>query len=219
MKRKQKWVTLLITGIMMTSLAACSLPNLVVKQSNNNNGISNNNSISVNNNNPAPPVSSYEEPEFGIEYSYWLRLDDRMGSILYETDLDDVNYRLANYGNYITVYITNNGSEETAIGGRYRLQRLIEGEYVDLEDNMNLKYGDVYVQDMPRIILHNEEDGSEIDLTGADEPFILAPGQTVKVEFLTMVYPILDSLDYEGEYRLIYGDAEIDFRLFCDEVC
>ena len=225
MKRIQKQIGLLGLGMMMVSFAACSLPNAAVKQLSSNPAtsqltMSNPTTSQVNTGNPTTSqVTTYDETVNGIEYSYWVRLDNQMGSIKYETDLDDVNYRIADYGNYMTVYITNNGSEEATIGGKYQLQRLVDGEYVDLEDNMNLKYGDVYVQDMQRIILHDEADGSEIVLADDEEQFTIAPGQSVKAEFLTMIYPILDSPDYAGEYRLIYGDAVIDFKLFCDVVC
>ena len=215
MKRIQKQIVLLGLGMMMVSFAACSLPNTAVKQLSSNPATS-----QVSTGNPTTSqVTTYEEPVNGIEYSYWIRLEDRMGSVKYETDLDEVNYRIADYGNYMTVYTTNNGSEEATAGGKYQLQRLVDGEYVDLEDNMNLKYGDVYVQDMQRIILHDEADGSEIALSDDEEQFTIAPGQSIKAEFLTMIYPIPDSPDSAGEYRLIYGDAVIDFKLFCDTVC
>ena len=74
-------------------------------------------------------------------------------------------------------------------------------------------------RDMQRVILHNEEDDSEIALASDDEQFVIAPGQKIKAEFLTMIYPIFDDPSCEGEYRLIYGDAEIEFKLFCDVVC
>ena len=76
---------------------------------------------------PTPDVSSLDE---GIEYAYWLRLDKAPGDY-YEANVDDINYKLTDYSNYITVFITNNGSEDAYIGGEYRLQRLTGGKYTE----------------------------------------------------------------------------------------
>ena len=98
MKRIQKQIGLLGLGMMMVSFAACSLPNAAVKQLSSNPATS-----QVTTGNPTTSqVTTYDETVNGIEYSYWIRLDNQMGSIKYETDLDDVNYRIADYGNYIT---------------------------------------------------------------------------------------------------------------------
>ena len=167
----------------------------------------------------AAPANPTEEPDFGIEYVYWLRLEGAFEQRAYETVCKDVNYSLTDYGNYITVYITNNGTEEVPIGGKYRLQRLIDGEYTDLEGNVNMFYGDTNVMDMPLIILHDEADVSEIVLADEEEEFWIAPGQIVKAEFLTLRYPIFDDPEYAGDYRLVYGEAGIDFKLYCDIAC
>ena len=164
---------------------------------------------------PTPDVSSLDE---GIEYSYWLRLDKAPGDY-YEADVDDINYKLTDYSNYITVFITNNGSEEAYIGGEYRLQRLTGGKYTDIHDGVDMIYAGVHVQDMPLIVLHDNADGSEIPLADETNQFVIKPGQTIKAEFLTMRYAIFDYPEYEGEYRFIYGNVVIDFKLYCDTVC
>ena len=76
---------------------------------------------------PTPDVLSLDD---GIEYAYWLRLDKAPGDY-YEANVDDINYKLTDYSNYITVFITNNGSEDAYIGGEYRLQRLTGGKYTE----------------------------------------------------------------------------------------
>ncbi len=164
---------------------------------------------------PTPDVSSFDE---GIEYTYWLKLDEAPGNY-YEADVDDINYKLTDYSNYITVFITNNGSEDAYIGGEYRLQRLTGGKYMDIQDGVNLIHAGVHVQDMPLIVLHDNADGSEITLADETDQFVIKPGQTIKAEFLTMRYAIFDYPEYEGEYRFIYGNVVIDFKLYCDTVC
>ena len=164
---------------------------------------------------PTPDVSSLDD---GIEYAYWLRLDKAPGDY-YEADVDDINYKLTDYSNYITVFITNNGSEDAYIGGEYRLQRLTGGKYTDIQDGVDMIYAGVHVQDMPLIVLHDNADGSEITLADETDQFVIKPGQTIKAEFLTMRYAIFDYPEYEGEYRFIYGNVVIDFKLYCDTVC
>ena len=164
---------------------------------------------------PTPDVSSLDD---GIEYAYWLRLDKTPGDY-YEADVDDINYKLTDYSNYITVFITNNGSEDAYIGGEYRLQRLTGGKYTDIQDGVDMIYAGVHVQDMPLIVLHDNADGSEITLADETDQFVIKPGQTIKAEFLTMRYAIFDYPEYEGEYRFIYGNVVIDFKLYCDTVC
>ena len=168
---------------------------------------------------PTPtPQASSGEPEMGIEYSYWLRLDQIPGES-YEVDIDDISYELVDYDNYISVYITNKGSKDVSIGGEYRLQRLIDGKYTDIEDDMNLKYGDVHVQDMPLIVMYDDLNGVELPLADEDGTFVIGAGQRVLANFLTLRHRIFDSPEYTGDYRLIYGDVVIDFKLFCDVVC
>ena len=157
-------------------------------------------------------------PDEGIEYDYWLRLDKAPGDY-YEADVDDINYKLTDYSNYITVFITNNGSEDAYIGGEYRLQRLTGGKYTDIQDGVDMIYAGVHVQDMPLIVLHDNADGSVITLADETDQFVIKPGQTIKAEFLTMRYAIFDYPEYEGEYRFIYGNVVIDFKLYCDTVC
>ncbi len=164
---------------------------------------------------PTPDVSS---PDEGIEYDYWLRLDKMPGDY-YEANVDDINYKLTDYSNYITVFITNNGSEDAYIGGEYRLQRLTGGKYTDIQDGVDMIYAGVHVQDMPLIVLHDNADGSVITLADETDQFVIKPGQTIKAEFLTMRYAIFDYPEYEGEYRFIYGNVVIDFKLYCDTVC
>lgn len=164
---------------------------------------------------PTPDVSSLDD---GIEYAYWLRLDKASGDY-YEANVDDISYKLTDYSNYITVFITNNGSEDAYIGGEYRLQRLTGGKYTDIQDGVDMIYAGVHVQDMPLIVLHDNADGSEITLADETDQFVIKPGQTIKAEFLTMRYAIFDYPEYEGEYRLIYGNVVIDFKLYCDTVC
>ncbi len=167
---------------------------------------------------PLPTQEPDEAPVMGIEYSWWMRLDQANGGV-YETVDGDVSYKLVDYGNYMRVIITNNGSTDAYAGGEYRLQRLENGIYTDIEDDVNLIYNGVHVKDMPLILLHDEADGSEISLPAEDDQFVIKPGQTIKAEFLTMRYRIFENPEYNGDYRLIYGDVVIDFKLFCDTVC
>lgn len=55
---------------------------------------------------------------------------------------------------------------------------------------------------------------AEIALETEDEVLEIEPGQKLRVEILAADRLIFD----EGKYRLIYGDAEIDFKLVFDEV-
>ena len=163
-------------------------------------------------------ASGISSPDEGIEYDYWLRLDKMPGDH-YEADVDDINYKLTDYSNYITVFITNNGTKDAYVGGKYRLQRLTGGKYTDVQDGVDLIYAGVHVQDMPLIVLHDNADGSEITLADDTDQFVIKPGQTIKAEFLTMRYNIFDFPEYAGEYRFIYGNVVIDFKLYCDTVC
>lgn len=183
-------------------MVACALPKEATEQN-------------VKDNNIVSSSVSSQAPETGIQYSYCLELEEE----IYETKQNDVNYNLVYYGDYITVYITNHGNREATIGGEYRLQRFIDSEYVDLEDNNNQIRGGMHVKDMPLIILHDEADGSEIVLSDEDDQFTIYPGQTVSANFLTMRYPISHDLSYEGAYRLIYGNVVIEFKLVCSIVC
>lgn len=163
-------------------------------------------------------ASGISSPDEGIDYDYWLRLDKMPGDY-YEVNVDDINYKLTDYSNYITVFITNNGNKDAYVGGEYRLQRLTGGKYTDVQDGVDLIYAGVHVQDMPLIVLHDNADGSEITLADETDQFVIKPGQTIKAEFLTMRYNIFDFPEYEGEYRFIYGNVVIDFKLYCDTIC
>ena len=202
---KRILLSIFAIGAIMVSLVACSVPKEVTEQN-----VKGNNIASVSVSSPAP--------ETGIQYSYVLALDDDLEGE-YQTNQNDVNYNLIYYGEYITVYITNSGDCEATIGGEYYLQRFIDGEYVDLEDNNNLIRCGVHVKDMPLIILHDQADGSEIILSNEDEQFTIYPGQTINAEFLTMRYPISDDPSYAGAYRFVYGDVMIEFKLICDIAC
>ena len=205
MKGKRILLSLLTISTIMVSLVACSVPEEATEQN-------------VKGNNIASVSVSSQAPETGIEYAYVLALDDDIEGE-YQTNQNDVNYNLIHYGEYIIVYITNNGDCEATIGGEYYLQRFIDGEYVDLEDNNNAMRDGVHVKDMPLIILHDKADGSEIILSNEDEQFTVYPGQTINAEFLTMRYPISHDPSYAGAYRFVYGDVMIEFILVCDIAC
>ena len=160
-------------------------------------------------------VVSSREPEDGVQYSFFLRLAEEV----YEVNQNDVNYQLIDYGNYLSVYITNQSTGESIVGGEFRLQRFVEGEYVDLEDDNNLIYGGVHVQDIPLIALYDVEDNSEIILDNENDKFTVYPNQTINAKILTLRYPIHNAPSFAGDYRLIYGDVIIDFKLICDMAC
>lgn len=206
MKRKQIFLRILTIGTMSVSLVACSSPpgnKAVMSQSSETGPMES-------------KVVTSQAPETGIQYAYCLALDD---DDVYEANQNDVNYRLIYYGGYLTVYITNQGTRERIVGGEYRLQRFVGGEYIDIEDNNNLIRGGVHVQDMPLIELYDQADGSEIILANEDDQFTVYPNQTINANFLTMQYPIFDDPSYEGAYRFIYGDVMIEFKLICDIAC
>lgn len=90
MKRKQL-LSILVIGGMSVSLVACSSSpgNTVAMSQSSEKGLQ------------ESLVVSSQAPETGIEYAYALTLDEDV----YETNQNDMNYRLINYGSYITVYI------------------------------------------------------------------------------------------------------------------
>ncbi len=202
MKSKRFFLSIFATGAIITSLVACSLPEEATEQN-------------VKDNKIVSQSVSSQAPETGIQYAYCLELEEE----IYETKQNDVNYKLIYYGDYITVYITNHGNQEATIGGEYRLQRFIDSEYVDLEDNNNRLCDGVHVKEMPLIILRDEANGSEIILSNEDDQFTIYPDQTISANFLTMRYPISHDSSYEGAYRLVYGDVVIEFKLVCGIVC
>ncbi len=153
----------------------------------------------------------------GVPTSFWLHLDDQ-GEEVYAAEADEVHYRLTRYGKYITVYMTNSGSENKIIGGEYRLQRKIDGEYTDMDDDNDMITEEGHVRDMQLIYLKDEADGTEIKLANEDDCFTIAPGQKIMGRFLTLRYRIHQEPEYSGDYRFIYGDVAIDFKLFCDVV-
>ena len=124
---------------------------------------------------------------------------------VFETEQDGVNYRMISWGRYLRVAITNNSNESVRIGGEYKLQRMIDGNFTDIDDSRNICYGGTYVSEMPVIKLTNEGDGNEIVVDNNE--FTIDPGQTIEAQFITMQYAIDDSPEFDGEYRFIYGDA------------
>ena len=74
-----------------------------------------------------------------------------------------------------------------------------------------------FVIAMETVIVTDETDvanKAEIALETEDEVLEIEPGQKLRVEILAADRLIFD----EGKYRLIYGDAVIDFKLVFDEV-
>ena len=74
-----------------------------------------------------------------------------------------------------------------------------------------------FVIAMETVIVTDEKDEAnkaEMALETEDEVLEIEPGQKLRVEILAADRLIFD----EGKYRLIYGDAEIDFKLVFEEV-
>ena len=156
------------------------------------------------------------EPDMSIDYRYGMFLNTEAGTRIYETEQDGVNYRMISWGRYLRVVIANNSNESVRIGGEYKLQRMIDGKFTDIDDSLNTCYGGVYVSEMPVTKITYEGDGNEIVVDNNE--FTIDPGQTIEAQFITMQYVIYDSPESDGKYRFIYGDAVIDFELICQEI-
>lgn len=156
------------------------------------------------------------EPHMSIDYRYGMFLNTEAGTRIFETEQDGVNYSMISWGRYLRVVITNNRSDSVRIGGEYKLQRMIDGNFVDIDDTVNICYGGTYVSEMPVIKVTYEDDGNEIVVDNNE--FTIDPGQTIEAQFITMQYVIDDSPESDGKYRFIYGDAVIDFELICREI-
>ena len=161
-----------------------------------------------------------ESSDMGVEYSYWLRLDN---SKEYMEEYDGLTIQVRDYDNYLDVVVTNHGTETKTFGGEYGVYRNENGEYSEIPDDMNLIHGGVHVQDMERLqaydITNDTANETEIEINPEDNRITIEPGQKIRIKFLTMIYRIFDSPEYEGDYRLIYGDMSIDFSLIIDIVC
>lgn len=156
------------------------------------------------------------EPDMSIDYIYGMFLNTEANTRIFETEQDGVKYRMISWGPYLRVVITNNRNDSIRIGGEYKLQRMIDGNFTDIDDSLNICYGGTYVSEMPVIKITNEDDGNEIVVDNNE--FTIDSGQTIEAQFITMQYVIEDSPEFNGKYRFIYGDAIIDFELICQEI-
>lgn len=148
----------------------------------------------------------------GIVKSYFLRLPSYEE---YTYGIDGVQYRLMDFSNYFELEIINKSDEPKTIGGDYKLQKLDNGVYRDLpaiDDNE-------YFSSFPMVIVYDvkhDSEETEIGLESDNDTFEISPFQKIHVKLLSLPYNLIASGEYVGEYRLIYGDAVIDFNIELD---
>lgn len=163
-------------------------------------------------------VSPYAAPEpvDGVTYTPWLRLDDDA----YVVEQSEVTYTINDFGNYLIVYLESHSEEEKTINTDYRVERKINDEYVEVErGNVNLIYAGTHVNHMTPVIARDWSQDEHVELEITDGSIIVQPGQRVRIDFLMLNHSIFDSEEYEGDYRLIFDDVVIDFKLYLDFVC
>lgn len=153
----------------------------------------------------------------GVYYTNFLRLGY---NVPYRNECGNLSVEVTDAGNYVRLVITNNGTETETFGGEYLIQRNIDGEFRDVaHDTFNLIYAGTDINDLPHVSLKNRDSGEEIALASETETVEIAPGQVIDAEFMMMNYEIFAEPEFEGEYRLIYGDISVDFEIVCDVAC
>ena len=133
----------------------------------------------------------------------------------YTYRIDGVQYRLLNFDNYFELEIINKSDDPKTIGGDYKLQKLDNGVYRDLPTVENNEYFNSF----PRVILSEVKyDSEEIEIVlGSDnDTFEIEPFQKIHAKLLSLPYNLIATGEYAGEYRLIYGNAVMDFNIELD---
>ena len=148
-----------------------------------------------------------------IVKSYFLRLTPYEE---YTYKSDGVEYSLMSFDNdYIVIEIKNRSEETKTIGGDYKLQMSDNGVFRDLPTVDNNEFYNSF----PKVVLcdvnYNSEE-TEIALGSYDDTFEIEPYQVIHAKLLALPYNLMPSGEYAGDYRLIYGDAVIDFSLELD---
>lgn len=165
--------------------------------------------------------SKIQEGEFSgsetdIVKSYFLRLpayDEKYDE--YSCEKDGVKYTLTYFGEYFELEIINRSEETKTIGGDYKLQKLDGEVFRDLPTVENNEYYNSF----PRVVLYDvkyDSQETEISLGSYDDTIGIEPYQKIHAKLLSLPYNLLASGEYVGEYRLIYGDAVIDFNIELD---
>ena len=72
---------------------------------------------------------------------------------------------------------------------------------------------------MPHISLKDKESSEVILLPDEQSLTEIAPDQTNEADFMMMNYEILADPEFDGTYRLIYGDIAVEFEIICDVAC
>ena len=155
----------------------------------------------------------------GISISYELGLKDIWGEDL-EFEIDGVKYKINYYGHYINMMIENTGAEDKVLGGSRYLQRVKDGELIDLgRDGRETILSQGKVKDLTpvRIWELKANDSKDYTRRSADpdlnlnnnETFVAKAHQSYYAEILVYDFDV----DKDGIYRLTFGDAEFDFEL------
>ncbi|MBR3341361.1 MAG: hypothetical protein IKG30_07050 [Clostridiales bacterium] len=158
----------------------------------------------------------FSSSETDIVKSYFLRLpayDEKYDE--YSCEKDGVKYTLTNFGDYFELEIINRSEETRTIGGDYKLQKLDNGVFRDLPTVEN----NGFYNSFPRVVLYDvkyDSEKTEISLGSYNDTFDIEPFQKINANLLSLPYNLLASGEYAGEYRLIYGDAVIDFNIELD---
>ena len=161
----------------------------------------------------------------GISCSYELDLADYWNQDL-ECEADGIRYEISGYGHYLSLTVENTGEEIKAIAGTRYLQRVKDGVLIDLGRNRReWSYQTTKFKDMPAVkiweIPVGDTDGSWRRSSDPDvilnenETFEIKPGQRYYVEILIEDFDAFK----DGQYRLSFGKANLDFDLKWIVIC
>lgn len=125
---------------------------------------------------------------------------------------------------YASAFFRNTGDETIFLDKDFTLQREIDGKYTDVGFcNHDVILNDYPASQLPRIsaveydIETDQYTPFEIDPDAST--IELQPGQILKLQFLIILYDIESRHEYEGKYKIIYGEYEFEFELKIDYAC
>ena len=155
----------------------------------------------------------------GITISYELNLKYIWGEDL-EYEIDGIKYKINYYGNYINIMIENTGAEDKVLGGSRYLQRVKDGDLIDLgRDGREMTIPQGTVKDLTPVRIWELKANDPGDYTkraanpdlnlNNNETFVTKAHQSYYAEILVYDFDV----DKDGIYRLTFGDAELDFEL------
>lgn len=162
----------------------------------------------------------YKPPEdTGIPISYDLMLKDYWSDDR-TVEYDGVKYTVESFGRYLYVSVENTTDEIKTIGGTRYLQRVKDDMLIDLgRDTREMTYGDTKVKDMTPVTIY------EMHYVDEDTPwqrnveptYELKENETAEIMPHQQYYAEILVLDFDtydgGNYRMTFGDAQLDFEL------